>query len=256
MAIATCVAFAKDKVAFITGGASGIGAATVRKFAANQIKVCFLDIDVKKGNALAKEFSSKEVIFVPGNVKNPEEIKKGIEQTVATFGSLDIVFANAGIAPSISMENATIDEWDNVMNVNFRGVYFTVKESLPELRKNGGGSIIITSCSHTQQANLYDLSKASLDSLAKRVAREYGSQNIRVNAVAPGSVKTPLAEEYLSQQFGESKAKSWDLAATANPLKRTGSPEEVAGLVYYLTTDSASYITGGVIPVDGGKSIK
>src|SRR5690348_11002908 len=137
-----CVS-SQDKVAFITGGASGIGAATVKEFASQHIKVGFLDRDRSKGEELAAAFTPDEVLFIEGDVSKVSDIHNAIEQTVHTFGHLDIVFANAGVYDTKSALDITEESWHHVVDTNLKGVVFTVKEALPYLIENKGGSIVL-----------------------------------------------------------------------------------------------------------------
>lgn len=249
-----------SKVAFITGGATGIGAATIKKFVEQNIKVGFLDINHDKGVALASTLSPDDVIFIEGDVSCVADIRNGIEQTVKKFGQLDIVFANAGIHQLKTLLEMSEHDWKKMMDVNVKGVVFTVKEALPYLIQQGGGSVIITGSDQAlvgKRSNCaYGMSKGAVVQFAKSAALDFGAQNIRVNAICPATIRTPLAEAAFNQWAKNSNTADvedlWNREAESYPLKRYGTSEEVANLVYFLASDDASFITGSVYSIDGG----
>lgn len=251
--------FAKDRVAFITGGASGIGAATVEKFIEKNIKVGFLDIDQKLGNELASRFSAKDVLFIQGDVSKVSDIRNALEKTVKTFGHLDIIFANAGIHDSKNLLEVTEEDWHRIIDINLKGVVFTVKEGLSYLIQNEGGSVVLMGSDQCfigkNDACIYGLTKGAIGQFTKSTALDFGSKNIRVNAVCPATIRTPLAERVFSKiakEKGIDVERAWELEADQYALKKYGKPEEVANLVYFLTSDEASFITGSLYLIDGG----
>jgi len=250
---------AEDRVAFITGGASGIGAATVREFVNQKIKVGFLDIDRTKGRELASCFKPEEVLFIEGDVSNVSDIQNAIACTVETFGQLNIIFANAGIYDTKNLLEVTEDIWHHLMNVNLKGIVFTVKEGLPYLIKNGGGSIILMGSDQCfigkPNSCLYGMTKGAISQFTKTTALDFGVHNIRVNAICPATIRTSLAEKVFSHyaQINQMDVEDlWKAEANKYLLKRYGTSEEVAHLIYFLASEEASFITGSLYMIDGG----
>lgn len=248
------------QVAFITGGASGIGAATVELFIRNGIKVGFLDFNKEIGTSFARQFSNEDVLFIHGDVSKVADIRSAIEQTVQKFGRLSIIFANAGIHQMKSLHELTEHDWQRIIDINLKGVVFTVKEGLPYLINNKGGSIILSS---SDQAFIgkpsmcaYGITKGGIAQFAKSTALEYGHHNIRVNAICPATIRTPLAEaavkKWAEADFQGNDEKAWQMEATKYPLQRYGTSQEVANLVYFLASEAASFVTGGLYLIDGG----
>lgn len=252
-------AFSQDQVAFVTGGASGIGAATVREFIHKNIKVGFLDMDGAKGKELAKDFSEEQVLFIEGDVSKVSDIRSAIEKTVEAFGHLNIIFANAGIYDTKNVLDVTEESWQKVIDINLKGVVFTVKEGLPYLIQNGGGSIVLMGSDQCfigkHNSTLYGISKGAIGQFTKTTALDFGGQNIRVNAVCPATIRTPLAEKvfsYYAEQMQVDAEELWNEEAKKYLLKKYGTPEDVARLVYFLSSESASFITGSLYLIDGG----
>ena len=253
--------FAQDTVAFITGGASGIGAATVKKFVDKNIKVGFLDINKTLGIELASAYSPEELLFIEGDVSKIADIQKAIAQTVEKFGRLDIIFANAGIYLKKNLLDSSEEDWDHLMNINLKGVVFTVKEGLPYLLKNGGGSVVLMGSDQCfigkKNASFYGMSKGAIGQFTKSCAIDFGPQNIRINTVCPATIQTPLVDALFSQAVAATHGKIdkedlWKQEREVYPLKKCGTPEEVANLVYFLASDEASFITGSLYLIDGG----
>jgi NAD(P)-dependent dehydrogenase (short-subunit alcohol dehydrogenase family) len=260
--VTASIAFAEDRVAFITGGASGIGAATVREFVRQNIKVGFLDLDRTKGRELASCFKPEEVLFIEGDVSKVSDIQNAIKQTVETFGHLNILFANAGIYDTKNLLELTEDAWHHLININLKGVVFTVKEGLPYLIKNGGGSIVLMGSDQCfiakRNSCVYGMSKGAIAQFTKTTALDFGDKNIRVNAVCPATIRTPLAENVFSYYADASQVDVedlWKAEADKYLLKKYGTSEDVARLVYFLASDNASFITGSVYLIDGGLTI-
>ncbi|HEY2811062.1 MAG TPA: SDR family oxidoreductase [Rhabdochlamydiaceae bacterium] len=260
--LGTNILFGKSRVAFITGGASGIGAATVKEFIQHNIKVGFLDIDRVKGRELASCFNPEEVLFIEGDVSKVADIRSAIEQTVEAFGPLNIIFANAGVYNTKNVLEVTEEAWQHVVDTNLKGVVFTVKEGLPYLIQNGGGSIILMASDQCfigkHNSCLYGMTKGAIGQFTKSTALDFGVKNIRVNAVCPATIRTPLAEKVFSFYADASQTDVedlWKAEADKYLLKKYGSSEDVAHLVYFLSSDDAAFITGSLYLIDGGLTI-
>jgi NAD(P)-dependent dehydrogenase (short-subunit alcohol dehydrogenase family) len=248
----------KDKVALITGGASGIGRATTLLFAEEGASVVFVDIDQESGLFVLQEVRevSQRVHFVPCDVVQAEECKRAVEATLAAFGGLDILFNNAGIIRRANVLNTTEAEWDHVMDVNVKSIYLMSKYAIPHMIKRGGGSIINTSSGWGLKgggdAVSYCASKGAVTNMTRAMAIDHGKDNIRVNAICPGDTDTPMLHDEAGQLGRDYEA---FLAESAErPLRRYAQPIEIARAVLYLASEAASYVTGANLAVDGGGS--
>lgn len=237
----------KDKVAIVTGGASGIGEATVRLFVQEGAKVTIADMNEEKGEALAKELGDS-TNFVKTNVTNESEVENMVNKTVETFGKLDILFNNAGIGDLHPTDELSFEHWQRTISVNLDGVFLVAKHAIRAMKKNGSGSIVNTASilGHVGDAQVasYAASKGAVANLTRALAVEFAQDNIRVNAVCPGYVITPLIDQ-LDEEARE-------YLVTQHPIGRLGKPEEIAKAVLFLASDDASFVTGANLLVDGG----
>ncbi|MEH7158566.1 SDR family NAD(P)-dependent oxidoreductase [Neobacillus drentensis] len=241
------------KTAIITGGGGGIGRSTAIRFAKEGAKVAVADIDSAIGEEtvrLIKEVGG-DAIFVRTDVIDSDQIKALINTTTSTFGALHILFNNAGVGNSeVRSVDLAEEEWDRVIDINLKGVFLGIKYAIPELIKAGGGAIINTSSllglKGQKYVSAYNASKAGVVMLTQNAALEYGKYNIRVNAIAPGVIDTPIIDHWKQNE------RKWPIISRANALGRIGTPEEVANAVLFLASDEASFITGTTLSVDGG----
>ncbi|NKE04259.1 SDR family NAD(P)-dependent oxidoreductase [Mesobacillus selenatarsenatis] len=242
-----------NKTAIITGGASGIGRAAALRFAREGAQIVIGDINVDGGRATAEliEKHGGRAIFTELNVSDSKQMKELISVTVETFGKLDILFNNAGIGnPNVKSVDLDEEDWDQIIDINLKGVFLGIKHAVPEMMKAGGGAIINTSSllgiKGQKYLAAYNASKAGVILLTKNAALEYGKNHIRVNAIAPGVIDTQIIEGWKNDE------RKWPIISRANALGRIGTPEEVANAVLFLASDEASFITGATLSVDGG----
>jgi NAD(P)-dependent dehydrogenase (short-subunit alcohol dehydrogenase family) len=241
-----------NKVAIVTGGSFGIGRAAAILFASKGAKVAIVDCVEDKETLNTIKSSGGEAIFVTCDISNEEDVKKMVEKTISTFGRLDFAFNNAGIegASAITHE-CTTENFDRVININLRGSWLCMKYEIPQMLKQKKGAIVNTSSVAGlvgfQGIPAYVASKHALNGLTKTAALEYAKLGIRVNSVCPGIIKTPMIDRFtgkkkeVEQQFENQE-----------PIGRMGQPEEVAEAVCWLCSDSASFVTGDNMAVDGG----
>ncbi len=242
------------KVALVTGGSRGIGFAAAKILSENGAKVV---ITGKDKNRLEKSTSRiSESIGIVANIKNTKDVKNAISKTIEKFGKLDILVNNAGIFPKIKqLHEIDEDEWNEVLDVNLTGQFRVTKEAIPHLQKTGGSIINISSDAGLKayqgfNADAYSASKAALIILTKCWALEYAKDKVRVNCICPGVVDTDMTKPFLKTQ------KDKEFMDNEHPIGRIGQPEEVAKAIMYFASDDASWITGAVLAVDGGESIK
>ncbi|WAH51789.1 SDR family oxidoreductase [Pseudescherichia vulneris] len=247
------------KVALITGAASGIGLATARAYAASGASVVLADLNTDAVQAAAKDLTAEgyNAKAVTCNAANLDEVEAMIEKTVTTFGRLDIAFNNAGIQNVLAeIADATAEDFDRVSAVNLRGVWGCLKYELQQMRKQGSG--VIVNCSSVggivggAERASYHAAKHGVLGLTKSAALEYAARNIRINAVCPGLIWTPMAEHMAAS--GQKEA--LDAMVNSVPMQRHGRAEEIADVVLWLSSDASSFVTGQSISVDGGLTMR
>jgi meso-butanediol dehydrogenase / (S,S)-butanediol dehydrogenase / diacetyl reductase len=247
------------KVALITGAATGIGEAVARRFAAQGAKV---GITGRRAAPLAELANEIGALSLPGDVTDAPTVERSIAKLVGEFGGLDIVVNNAGIAIVGSVEQIDDADWSSVLDINLNGTRRVMRAALPHLRARGGGAVVnISSIGAFVAARnnaVYGTAKAALVALTKSLARDYGPEGIRVNALCPGWVDTPMLDpllHMLSKERGITTAEARALLVQFNPLNRMARPVEIARCVEFLATDASSFVTGTTLLADGGMAI-
>ena len=245
-----------DKVALITGGASGIGRATALLFAREGAAISVVDLDEAGGQAVTHEIvdNGGKAIFVRCDVSQASDCQRAVQQTVDRLGGLDILFNNAGIIRRATVLETSGEEWDRVMAINVKSVFLLSKYAVPVMAQAGGGVIINTASGWGlvggRRAAAYCASKGAVVLLTKAMALDHGDRNIRVNCLCPGDTDTPMLR-HEARQLGESDERFLAEAAE-RPLQRIGKPEDIAQAALYLASDASSFVTGTTLVVDGG----
>lgn len=249
------IAYGLDgKVCLITGGAQGIGEACARLFLEQGARVVIVDVDKEKGQALASQLQQQghEILFLASDVGNKVEVDAVIAQVLAQHGRLDVLVSNAGIFKAAPFLEVSESDFDEVLRVNLKGAFLVGQAAARVMKEKGGGAIVHMSSVNAVMAipeiASYNVSKGGLNQLTRAMALALADDGIRVNAVAPGTIATELASKAV---LTSDDARNKILGRT--PMKRLGNPSEVAHVVAFLASDAASYITGEVITVDGGR---
>ncbi len=242
------------KVAFVTGAASGIGKATAVAFASEGARVAIIDRteEALRQTAKAVEDAGGELLVIACDISKPEQVEAAVARTVETFGRLDVAFNNAGVenkaAPVADIE---LDEWDRILDINLRGTFVCMKHEIAQMLRQGSGVVVNTSSGAgirgVAGGSAYAASKHAIIGLTKSAALDYAKSNIRVNAVLPGNIETPMMDRFT----GGDIQKAIDL----EPVGRLGKPEEIAEAVLWMSSDLGAFVTGAAISVDGGWSL-
>ncbi|MDT8860685.1 SDR family oxidoreductase [Alkalihalobacillus sp. MEB130] len=245
-----------DKVALVTGAGSGMGAAIAQGYLKEGAKVVFADINKESAEKIALESGVSDEMWLAAyiNVGKLDDVKRCIEETIQRFGKLDILVANAGITIRKPFLELTEEDYDRVMQVNAKGVFLCSQEAARVMSQNGGGSIIHISSTTSVLAEPntveYGASKGAVASMTRHMALDLGGYNIRVNAIAPGTIRTQLTMNRLSDHAVMEKESGLTM------LNRVGETDDIVGPAVFLASNESSFITGSHIFVDGGFSVK
>jgi NAD(P)-dependent dehydrogenase (short-subunit alcohol dehydrogenase family) len=250
----------EGKVAVITGGARGIGLAAGKLFVEEGARVLLVDIEEKLLQKSVEVMGSNRVDFAVADVSDPKESEGYVKAAVERFGGIDFYVANAGIlGPVAPISEFPIDMFEKVMAVNVLGVWLGLKYTIPEIAKRGGGSIVVTSSiagvKGFPMISAYSTSKHALVGLMRTAAIEAAPMGIRVNAIHPGPIETPMIDELADGFSPGDRSKGRELLEDGTLLKRTASPREVAEIILFLASARGSFCTGGSYMVDGGNQL-
>jgi NAD(P)-dependent dehydrogenase (short-subunit alcohol dehydrogenase family) len=243
------------KSAVITGAANGIGRATAVVFAQEGARIVATDLDEAGLEGLRAELAGKEAecATVVGDVSDPGDARRMIQAAVDAYGRLDVLVANAGVIPLGAITESTEADWDRVMSIDGRGMFLTCKYGIEAMLETGGGSIVclssISGMAGQARQSTYGPAKFAASGLTMHLAVEWADHGIRVNAVAPGTIRTEAVRRLPDQPGG---AEYVEEIRKQHPMGRLGEPEEVARAIAFLASDEASFITGTILPVDGG----
>jgi NAD(P)-dependent dehydrogenase (short-subunit alcohol dehydrogenase family) len=246
-----------NKVALVTGAGMGIGASITEHFLKEGAKVVVFDIDAERARRRAESLSHiGPILALHGDVAKEADVQNAVARTIQELGALDVLVNNAGIAPPKQVADLTSTDWDRQLEVNLKGVFLFCKHALRHMR-GGGGAVVNISSTHafTSYAGYaaYDASKAGMLGLTRALAVEFGPYGIRVNAICPGYVQTPMTEEWLASQPDPGLASKQVLSL--HPLGRMGTPRDIAQATLFLASDAASFISGACLVVDGALTV-
>ncbi len=253
----------ENKIGIVTAGGSGMGRAGAIMFAREGASVAVVDLDAAAAQAVVRtiEAAGGKAIALSGDLTNDDFARDIVKQTVKAFGGLDFVWNHVGTPGPASIEGLDWKDYDFAMNLNVRTVLVTTEAALPELRARGGGALLFTASTSGLQGSpyspIYNIAKFGVVGLVKGLAKRYGHENIRVNAVCPGTTDTPMLRVFVARPdsqmpAGETAESLVVKRGGQNPMRRVAQPEEIAAAACFLLSDEASFVNGVTLPVDGG----
>jgi len=255
----------KDKIGLVTAAGSGMGRAGAIRFAAEGASVAVVDLDPEATEAVVRQITAAggKAIGLSGDLTSDEFARDIVRQTARQFGGLDFVWNHVGSPGPAAGEGIDWKDYEFAMNLNVRSVLVTTEAALPELRARGGGSILFTASTSGLQGSMfspvYNIAKFGIVGLVKGLAKRYGHENIRINAICPGPIDTPMLRVFVARPdsqmpAGETPESLVVKRGGMNPMRRVGQPEEIANAALFLLSDEASFVTGVALPVDGGST--
>lgn len=246
------------QTAIITGSGSGIGAAIATLFAAQGARVAVLDIDTEAAEATVDQIEADggTAVFFPCDVGDQPAVDAAFDEVLARFGGLDVLINNAGIAHVGNVEATTETDFDRIYRVNVKGVYNGLRAGVRAMKADGGGSIVnvasVVSTVGIPDRFAYSMSKGAVLTMTYSVACDYLDAHIRCNSIAPARVHTPFVDGFLEENYPDRQQEMFEQLSRTQPIGRMGTPEEIAHLALYLSSDAAAFITGSNFPIDGG----
>lgn len=238
------------KIALVTGGSTGIGRATIIKLKEEGAKVYNLDI---------VEIDDSQSTFIKCDVSNYEEVNQAVKIILEKEGKIDLLFANAGVHLFANIEETSLDEFERVLSINIKGVYYILKEIIPIMKAQNKGNILLMGSDQSfvgkGKSSVYGMTKGAIAQLTKSTAIDYAEFNIKVNCICPGTIDTPLLDKAIARFKSLTSMEDDEirtLLEEAQPIKRIAKPEEIANTACYLLSDENTFMTGSLVPVDGG----
>lgn len=246
----------EGKTALITGGGEGIGKATALMFCREGAKVGITGRTKEKLDQVVQEASGNgEIVAFPGDVSKEQDVKKTVEAFIDRFGKIDVLFNNAGILNTGTVETASEEDWKKLIDINVNGTFLVTRHVIPHMRKNGGGSVINNSSVlgfiGCPNSIAYNTSKGAIMQFTRSLAMDYAKEGIRANTVCPGFIKTKMNEDFIGNP-PEAQEKLDEMASQIVPMGKRGVPDDIAYGLVYLASDESRYMTGASLVIDGG----